>query len=230
MFTETSKENFSKKVLTEGENCVTILSAHRVLKIWEVFSVEEKDALIRDEISEEIVRVAEELAKRDGARNVTVRKILFAMEVTNRVFYNRFKNIDEVLEQVYTRAVSKMHASIVSDYDIRTDFFNYVMDVGVRVLLNTYEVKNQFSQYTFEFDSIKEANRIWWTEKIQEIIGIGIETGQMKEVDAKMLSYTIWCFFRGYNADAVNRKLSKEEAVANFKFGLNCLFDGLRNK
>ncbi len=191
--------------------------------------MEEKESLIRDEISEEIVCAAEKLAKQDGARNVTVRKVLQALEVTNRVFYNRFKNMDEVLELVYQRAMLKMHESVVSAYDIRTDFFNYVMDVGVKVLLNTYDVKNQFSQYMFEFDSIKTANRIWWTEKIQQMIAVGKETGQLKDVDAEKLSYTVWCFFRGYNADAVYRNLSKEEAVANFKFGLNCLFDGLRN-
>ena len=169
--------------------------------------MEEKNTLIQDEISEEIISVAEEIAKRDGAREVTVRKILQAMGVTNRVFYNRFRNMDELLELVYQRAVTRMHESLNSAYDIRTDFFNYVMDVGVKVLLNTYEVKNQFSQYMFEFDSVKAANRLWWMEKIQEIIQIGKETGQLKDVDAEKLSYTVWCFFRGYNADAVNRNL-----------------------
>ncbi len=191
--------------------------------------MEEKNTLIQDEISEEIISVAEEIAKRDGAREVTVRKILQAMGVTNRVFYNRFRNMDELLELVYQRAVTRMHESLNSAYDIRTDFFNYVMDVGVKVLLNTYEVKNQFSQYMFEFDSVKAANRLWWMEKIQEIIQIGKETGQLKDVEAEKLSYTVWCFFRGYNADAVNRNLSKEDAVEHFQFGLNCLFDGLRN-
>jgi len=103
------------------------------------------------------------------------------------------------------------------------------MDVAVKVLLSTYEVKNQFSQYMFEFDSMKEANRIWWTNKIKEIIEVGKQTGQLKDVDSEKLSYTIWCFFRGYNADAVHRQLSKEEAVENFQFGLQCLFHGIKN-
>ncbi|MEE1014251.1 MAG: TetR/AcrR family transcriptional regulator [Clostridia bacterium] len=188
-----------------------------------------KDALITDEISEEILHVAEEIARKDGARNVTVRSILSKMGVTNRVFYNRFHNIEEVLELIYTRAVSKMQESIQSEYDVRTNFFEYVMDVVVKVLINTYDVKSQFSQYMFEFDSLKETNRIWWTDKIREIIEAGKATGQIKDVDSDMLSYMMWTFLRGYNADAVNRKLSKEEAVANVKFGMNCLFDGIRN-
>ncbi|MBR5152918.1 MAG: TetR/AcrR family transcriptional regulator [Clostridia bacterium] len=189
----------------------------------------EKEIRIQDEISEQILVIAEELVKENGAGNVTVRQILKRMGVTNRVFYNRYKNMDEVLELVYFKEVEKMHESLVSDYDVRTDFFGYVMDVALKVLINTYEVKRQFSQYMFEYDSRKEANRNWWTEKIKSIIAIGKETGQLGDVDAEKLSYTVWCFFRGYNADAVQRQLSMKEAVESFRFGLECLLRGLKN-
>lgn len=190
---------------------------------------EKETVMITDEITEEIVGVAEEIARQEGVRAVTVRKIISKMGVTNRVFYNRFANVDAVWELIYLRAVNKMHESLESEYDVHTDFFRYVMDVVVKVLVNTYEVKNRFSQYMFEFDSIKEANRIWWTDKIREIIEIGKATGQLKPVDSEKLSYTVWCFLRGYNADAVNRKLSQEEAAQNVKFGMQCLFDGVKN-
>ena len=55
---------------------------------------EKEKSLISDSISEEIVRIAEDLATRDGAHTVTVRKILEKLGTTNRVFYNRFRNID----------------------------------------------------------------------------------------------------------------------------------------
>lgn len=189
-----------------------------------------KSTLISDSISEEIVKVTEKIVMTDGAKNVTVRRVLFEMGVTNRVFYNRFHNIDEVLEIVYTNAVIKMHESIDSQYDLETDFFNYVIDVAVKVLVKTYEVKKQFSQYMFEHDSLTEANRIWWTEKIKKIVETAKATGQMRDIDAEMLSYTVWCFFRGYNADAVHRKLSVDEAVKRFKFGLDCMFYGIGNR
>ena len=188
-----------------------------------------KNTLIQDSISDDIIEIAEKLVKRDGARNVTVRKILTQMGVTNRVFYNRFHNLNEVLEIVYRRAVLKMRESIKSEYDIRTDFYSYVMDVAVKVLVNTYDVKKEFSQYMFEFDSASDSNIKWWTEQVIKMINIAKKSGQIKEsVDSQMLSYTVWAFFRGYNADAVNRKLSKEDAVKYFKFGLNCLIDGVK--
>lgn len=189
-----------------------------------------KNVLIKDSISDDIIEIAENLVKRDGARNVTVRKILTQMGVTNRVFYNRFHNLNEVLEIVYRRAVLKMRESIKSEYDIKTDFYSYVMDVAVKVLVNTYDVKKEFSQYMFEFDSSSDSNRKWWTEQIAKIIDTAKANGQIKDsVSSEMLSYTVWAFFRGYNADAVNRKLSKEDAVKYFKFGLNCLIDGVKN-
>ena len=193
-------------------------------------SGETKDNLICDSISDEIIAVTERLAVRDGAKNVNVRRVLNEMNVTNRVFYNRFHNIDEVLEIVYKNAVIKMQDSVVSDIDINKDFFEYVIDVAVNVLIKTYDVKQQFSQYMFEHDSLTEANRLWWDEKIKGFAAVGRATGQIKDLDDDKLSYTVWCFFRGFNADAVHRKLSKEEAVERFSFGLQCLFDGIKKQ
>lgn len=186
------------------------------------------DALIKDSISEEIIDVAESIAIEDGTKSINVRRIISELGVTNRVFYNRFHNIEEVLDVVYQRSADNMHKSFSSDKDIKTDFFGYVTDIVINVLLNTYDIKNRFSQYTFELDSYSQANYIWWTDKIKAIILVGKETGQIKDIDSDMLSYTLWCFLRGFNADAVNRGLTKEDAISNLKFALNCLFEGIK--
>lgn len=186
------------------------------------------DNLIRDSISEEIISVAESIAMEYGTKDLSVRRIINKMGVTNRVFYNRFHNIEEVLEEIYQRAASAMHASFASDKDISTDFFGYVTDVCVNVLLQTYDVKKRFSQYMFEFDSLSQANCTWWCGRIKELIEFAKETNLIKNVNSDLLSYTLWCFLRGFNADAVNRGLKKEDAVTNLKFGLNCLFEGVK--
>lgn len=217
-------------MLTQEDIYGRIISAHTVLSIFKEVPVlkSAKDNLICDSVSDEIIDIAEKLVTANGVKNITVRKILTEMGVTNRVFYNRFHNLSEVLEIVYKRAVLKMRKSINSDYDIETDFYNYIMDVSIKVLVNTYDIKQEFSQYMFEFDSSSDSNKKWWTGQIKKIIDSAIASGYLKDVDSEMLSYTIWAFFRGYNADAVHRKLSKEDAVKQFKFGLNCLLDGIR--
>jgi len=189
----------------------------------------EKDkSLISDSISEEIIRITEDLATKDGAHTVTVRKILKQLGTTNRVFYNRFHNVDEVLQIVYKNAVMKMHDSVVTEFDKTKDFFEYVTDVATSVLVKTYEVKMQFSQYMFEHDSLTDFNREWWTKKIHEILDYGIAHKLVKEVDYDTISYAAWCFCRGFNADALSRKIPIDEAVKYFKAGFGCFLDGLR--
>ncbi|MBQ8002084.1 MAG: TetR/AcrR family transcriptional regulator [Clostridia bacterium] len=187
------------------------------------------DNLIHDSISDEIIAVTERIAMEDGTKDINVRRIIKELGVTNRVFYNRFHNIDEVLEAVYNRAAQGMHESFSTDKDINADFFGYVTDVCVNVLINTYDIKNRFSQYMFEFDSYSASNYTWWKGKIEQLITFGKETGKLKNVDSEMLSYSLWCFLRGFNADAVNRGLSKDDAIAKLTFGLNCLFEGIKN-
>ena len=189
---------------------------------------EKEKSLISDSISEEIVRIAEDLATRDGAHTVTVRKILEKLGTTNRVFYNRFRNIDEVLQIVYKNAVMKMHESVVTEFDISKDFFEYVTDVATSVLVKTYEIKLQFSQYMFEHDSLTDFNRDWWTKKIHELLDYGTAHGLIKKVDYDTISYAAWCFCRGFNADALSRKIPIEDAVKYFKAGFGCFLDGLR--
>ena len=184
--------------------------------------------LIYDDMSEKIIQTAQELAKQYGAKTLTVRRLLLELGVTNRVFYNRYHNIDEVLEIVYKRAVSQMHDSLKSEYDAQKNLFEYAMDVALKVLINTYDIKMQFSGYMFEHDSFTESNWKWWCEELEKIIAGAVENKIIKPVDPKMLSYTFWCFCRGFNADAVARKLSKEEATERFKFGFGCLLEGIK--
>ena len=202
--------------------------AHCVLRIRGVFVKERKKDLICDEMSDKIIEVAKNIATTEGAHVITVRRILSELGITNRVFYNRFKNIAEVLEIVYTNAVFKMHESIKTTYKPEMDFFEYVMEVAIKVLTDTYDVKMQFSRYMFEHDSLTQTNYNWWMQEIKKIIDNAKKEKLIKNIDSDMLSYSIWCFCRGFNADAVGRRLSKEDAIKNFKFGFGCILDGIK--
>lgn len=206
-----------------------IILAHRVLKGWGIMS-ESFKVLIKDEVSDKIIEIAETMAKNDGAHTVTVRRILSELGTTNRVFYNRFHNLEQVLEIVYENAVYKMHKCVESDIDPDEDFFGYVQDVVTNVLISTYDIKKQFARYMFEHDSLTQSNYVWWTNEIKRIIDYGKSKNLLnKDIDADMLSYTIWCFCRGFNTDAIGRNLSKEEAKKFFEFGFGCLLSGIKS-
>ena len=186
-----------------------------------------KQERIRDDISDQIVEIVASIAAEEGAHKVTVKKIIGELGVTNRVFYNRFANIDEVLRIVYRNAVVNMRENIKPDFHDRESFEQFCLNTAVDVLMQTYDVKMQFRRYVFEHDSLTEENRIWWNEKIKKYYAYALEQGFAKPVDADALCYAIWCFCRGYYADSVSRQLSREEAVRYFTFGFTCLLHGV---
>lgn len=186
------------------------------------------DALISDEMSVRIVETAEQIAKESGAHTITVRKILQALGITNRVFYNRFHNVEDVMDAVYERMSLCVREDILSAYDESKDFFAYVMDVVERSLLISYDTKRRLNQFAFENDSLSNANYTWWTGEIKRLIDYAKARGLIRDVDSDVMSYSIWCFCRGYNADAVGRGLPREEAAKQFRYSFGFLLDGLR--
>lgn len=188
-----------------------------------------RELRIRDDMSNKIIGVAEKMVVTSGAHTITVRKILTALGITNRVFYNRFHNIEEVLEIVYSNTVLKIRESLKGAMDDTRDFFENITEVVAGSLIASYEVKQQFNQYVFENDSVSQSNFEWWRAEIKKLIEYAKERNYIKEnVDSEIMSYSIWCFCRGYNADAVGRKLPKEEAVKNFKYSFSILLEGMK--
>ncbi len=186
--------------------------------------------LISDEMSAKIIETVEMLVTSYGAEELNVRRILKELDITNRVFYNRFHNINEVLEIVYRNTIIKIRETMPKNFDVNSkeEFFERVMDIVVHSLTSSYDHKMQFNQYVFKRDSISESNSRWWCGEIKKLIDYAMEKGYIKKVDSEVLSYSIWCFIRGYNADAVGRNLPKEEAVENFKYSFGFLMDGLK--
>ena len=189
----------------------------------------EKEGLINDEMSQKIIEHTESLVTLHGSRCITVRKILSEMGITNRVFYNRFHNIDQVLEIVYKNMILKIRQAAPSEFKDKNDFFEKVTDLVVNSLIISYDIKRQFNQYIFENDSVSQSNYEWWTSEIKKLIDHAKNKGYIKDVDSDVMSYSICCFCRGYNADAVGRNLPREVAVKNFRYSISFLFEGLKN-
>ena len=188
----------------------------------------ENAQLINDEMCEVIINTAAKIATADGAHTITVRKILRELDITNRVFYNRFHNIGEVLEIVYRRNILEMRQSLTEEYEEGKDFFEYVLDVLTDVLVKTYEIREQFSHYIFEHDSLNDSNYKWWMAEIKKLVEYAKAKDLIKDVNSDVLSYSIWCFSRGYNADAICRRFTKEEAVEYFRYGMSFFLEGLK--
>lgn len=184
--------------------------------------------LIVDEMSQKIVDTAEEIAHNFGVENVNVRKLMQVLDITNRVFYNRFHNIEEVLDIIYQRTSLKIRESILLKFDPNKDFFEQVKNIVADTLIKSYENKENLNQFIFESDSQSAANYSWWKSEIEKLINFGKENNLLKDIETEKMSYAIWCFIRGYNADALGRNLPREQAVENFKYSFGVLLDGMR--
>ncbi len=187
-----------------------------------------EQVLIQDEMSDRIIDTARQITITQGTENINVRRILQTLGITNRVFYNRFRNIDEVLKIVYLDTVLKMRESIAENFDPEGDFFQQVTDIVAKTLVMSYDVKMNLNYYIFENDSISCQNYEWWKSEIARLIEFGKAKGVLKDVETEKMSYAIWCFIRGYNADAIGRKLPKEQAVEDFKYSFGILLDGMK--
>lgn len=185
--------------------------------------------LIHDETSAKIVDTAARIALSEGAGEVTVRRIIRALGVTNRVFYNRFHNVDEVLGLVYQEMAVRMRQSVQTRFDPEGDFFGQITEIAAQTLRLSYRLKLGMNQYVFMQDSISQENFLWWKARIREFIDLGKESGRIRQsLDCDAMSYAIWCFIRGYNTDALARALPEEEAVAGFRASFGVLLDGMR--
>lgn len=187
------------------------------------------DKLIYDEASEQIIDATERLTVFEGAHNINVRKVLKYLGITNRVFYNRFHNIEEVLDIISERSILKVRESLNFHFIEEKDFFEQVMEEVEKTLIISYETRKNFAHYVFENDLVTDSNYQWWIEEIKKILNYAINKGYIKKVDTDKTSYAIWCFIRGFNTDAIGRKLSLEEALERYRYGFKFILDGLKS-
>lgn len=183
---------------------------------------------LQDEVSDKIISAATKMALNNGVGCLSVKAIINELNITNRVFYNRFKNLNEVLECIYQNVVQAMRQCILVEYDGKQDYYEFLIDIAASVLKKTYENKLHFSQYMFEYDSLNAANRNWWMERIKALLQYGIDRGLLKNTDLNLLCYSIWCFCLGFNTSSIGTDLTVDEAVAAFRLGIGTMLEGLR--
>ncbi len=191
--------------------------------------MKEQNKLIYDSMTETIISAATDIVYTEGVEKLNVRCVLKRLNITNRVFYNRFHNIDEVLRVIYERTVMKMREGIGADIDPTKDFFEEVKNIVGKTLVMSYDIKKKFNYYIFESDSVSFDNFSWWNKEIKKIVEYGKEKGYLSaEIKSDEISYAIWCFIRGYNADAIARGLDRESAIENFKYSFGVLLCGMK--
>jgi len=183
--------------------------------------------IICDEMTNKIVDSAKKIIIQQGIQNLNVSKILKDLSITNRVFYNRFNNIQDVLKHVYLYIINQKRELISVEYLEDQEFFEYITNIATDFISLAYDVQDKFNYFIFGGDVFSQENYEWYLNRIKELIAIGRSKNLLKEFDDDAMSYYIWCSCRGYNTDMVMR-MSKEEAIEKFRNSFKFLLEGIK--
>ena len=88
---------------------------------------------LQDKISQDIIDCVGKMVYKEGSTGISVRSVLKELNITNRVFYNRFKNIDEVLLIISQKIVKEMRQSILTPYDEKHNYHQYIISIATKV-------------------------------------------------------------------------------------------------
>lgn len=189
-----------------------------------------KGVKLADKTSQRIIKAVKKLVYKEGASSINVRRVLKELHISNRIFYNRFQNIEEALLAVSQQIITEMRVCIIKPYNPKQDYYKYLLGVARSVLIKTYKVKKSFSDYMFNNDIIDESNKIWWTNHIREILHQGIKNKFIKPLNEEEFSYGVWCFCRGFNVDAIKSRLELKKALKIFDLTFGSLIEGIKAK
>lgn len=76
--------------------------------------VKERKARERDERRELILSVANEIVKKEGINNLSIRKIAHKIEYSPAIIYHYFRDKDDILEQLLTKGYQKIVNTLAS--------------------------------------------------------------------------------------------------------------------
>ncbi len=179
-------------------------------------------------MSKKIVKTVKDLAKTKGVSDITVRDVLKEMEISNRVFYNRFNNIEEVLNLIYQEIAHSFRENIDLNFESEDEFFESILSFMENTLIGSYKAKGNLNQFIFKQDSESNENFTWWNDEIKRIINYAILKGYIRKVDSDQLSYALWCFIRGFNTDALSRDIPLEQSLKSFRYAFKLFLNGLK--
>ena len=189
--------------------------------------MEENKRIIKDQMACKIVDTAEKIIIEKGIEYLNVSKILRELSITNRVFYNRFHNLQDVLIEIYKKILVQKRELISVEYDGKQDFFEYVTNLATNFLELAFDLQKKFNFFIFGSDIFTNENYEWYLNKIKGLIKIGRDYDLLKDFDDEAMSYYIWCSCRGINTDIVTR-MGKDEAIRIFKSSFKYLLEGIK--
>lgn len=184
---------------------------------------------IEDETTKEIIHTAKKIAQKEGLEQLSVKRILAEMKVSNRVFYNRFRNIEDVIELLYEQAVNSLREIIdLSLLEKDELYYETLENLAVNVVRCLYQNNIHFRARLLSYETSKDNNRNWWIEQIQTILCDGVTRGLLKPMDELGTARGIWCLCLGFHKEALGKSVPEQEAIASFRTFFTIFIEGMK--
>lgn len=183
---------------------------------------------LEDETTKQIIAAATGIAQREGIEQLSVKGILAEMGVSNRVFYNRFRNIDDIIQILYNELVQEIRASLKSVREEGRDYYSYLLELAVAVVRKIYQNNLHFRKHLLSYHASNDSNRNWWLTQIQTILQDGINRGLLRKMNITAVSYGVYCFCLGFHKEAVGEALEGEQAIGAFSQSFALLIEGMK--
>lgn len=178
-----------------------------------------------------ILDAAVSIGLEEGFDELSIRKITDKLGYSSGIVYHYFKDKQEILDTIHTQTSMELKDAIsvcvkpdrsFSDnmkvvFKMLTEISVYEPDMFKLILLNRYSHKSESIDM--------------WLDMIKQCIDMGIETGELREINSEITSYIMLNSFLVAQMIIHEKKYADETTIENiFNTELDIILNGILNK
>lgn len=184
-----------------------------------------------EETKNAILKAAVSIGLEEGFEELSIRKITDKLGYSSGIVYHYFKDKQEIIDTIHNRTSMELKSSVDACIDEKKSFqenlkviFKMLAEISVYqpelcrlILLN---------RYAHDMSSVDV-----WLEMITHCVELGIQSGELRKIDAEIVSHILLNSFLVTQMVLKNRNSSDEGMVEKiFASELDVMLNGIVNK
>jgi len=184
-----------------------------------------------EETRQAILETAIKISMEQGFDSLSIRKITNALGYSSGIIYYYFKDKQEIIDTIHFESNLLMNANIQKIFNKERGFeyntrivFHMIMDLA----LDQPEKYNLIvlDKYSKRGESIDK-----WISIIEQSILAGITSGELRQMDSKMVAFNVWSAFIGLMIMlSGNKDITKVYAEKVFNNHLEIIMKGIKKE
>lgn len=184
-----------------------------------------------EETRNAILKTAVSIGLKEGFEELSIRKITDKLGYSSGIVYHYFKDKQEIIDTIHNRTSMELKSSVDACIDKDRSF-----EENLKVV---FKMLSEISVYQPELCRLILLNRYShdmssvdvWLEMITHCVELGIQSGELREIDAEIVSHILLNSFLVTQMVLKNRNGTDEEMVEKiFNSELDIMLNGIINK